>query len=352
MAQFQSLGGVFTTPPQIVPWGEQDRFLFAFAVGRDQALWYAQLDGFGFLGEEAPWSAWQSLGGFVTSVPHAVRSGVSSVDVFAVGAHSELLHWQFRDNAWTRWPLDATQEVAQAPNVVGNALFRNWESLGGILMSPPHAVMFGQLSATIVVFALGTDHAFWTRARESVNGPWRDWDTLGHTLSSPPHAVTLQRETFAVFGLGTDSAIWYTTGSDWRSLGGTFSSAPYAVSTLGHIHVFAADTQSALKHRRWNGNSWSDWESLGGILMSSPTADSFEDNEMVDVFAVGTDSAIWRRQFDGGSWKEWHSLGSPFTSPPGTVTRRPNPVGTQVRDLVALRTDHAVWYLEEVRFPP
>ena len=222
------------------------------------------------------------------SRPRAVRSGELSVDVFAVGAHSELMHWQFRNGAWTSWPIVGTVggTVTMASRVVPPTLHRNWESLGGILISPPHAVMFGELNDTILVFALGTDHALWTKA--SVNGSWRPWDTLGHALSSPPHAVTWRNETFAVFALGTDSAIWYTMGSDWHSLGGAFSSAPYAVSTFNHIHVFAADAHSARKHRSWNGNSWSNWESLGGILMCPPTANSFQNNELIHVYALGT----------------------------------------------------------------
>jgi hypothetical protein len=239
------------------------------------------------------------------SRPRAVRSGELSVDVFAAGAHSELLHWQFRNGAWTSWPIVDTVggAVTLASRVVPPTLHRNWESLGGILISPPHAVMFGELNDTILVFALGTDHALWTKA--SVNGSWRPWDTLGHALSSPPHAVTWRKETFAVFALGTDSAIWYTMGSDWHSLGGAFSSAPYAVTTFNHIHVFAADAHSALKHRSWNGNSWSNWESLGGILISPPTANSFQNNELVHVYVLGTDSAIWRRRFGGASWSDW-----------------------------------------------
>jgi hypothetical protein len=344
MSFFQSIGGVFTSPPEIVSWGQSEIHLFAFAVGTDQALWYAQLDGFTVGGNTNAWSGWRSLGGVVMSPPRAVRSGELSVDVFAVGARSELLHWQFRNGAWTSWPIDGTvgEAVPMASHVVPPTPHRNWESLGGILMSPPHAVMFGELNDMILVFALGTDHALWTRA--SVNGSWRDWDTFGRTLSSPPHAVTWRSETCAVFALGTDSAIWCMMGSDWHSLGGAFSSAPYAVTTFNHIHVFAADTQSELKHCSWDGNSWSNWESLGGILMSPPTANSFQNNELLHVYALGTDSAIWRRRLVGASWSDWDSLGGPFISPPSTVARLPD--NTPTRDLVALGTDHAVWHLE------
>jgi hypothetical protein len=131
MGFFQS---IFTSPPEIVSWGQNDINLFAFAVGTDQALWYAQLDGFA-VGNTNTWSEWRSLGGVVMSPPRAVRSGDLSVDVFAVGAHSELLHWQFRNGAWTNWPLiDVTVggTVPTASQSVHPMPHRNWESLGGL----------------------------------------------------------------------------------------------------------------------------------------------------------------------------------------------------------------------------
>lgn len=236
---FRPIGGVFTSPPDIVAWGPGQTNLFPFAVGTDQALWYSELHG--FFGDTNPWSEWQSLGGVVLSRPRAVSKGESVVDVFAAGAGSELLRWRFVNGAWT-----------------------SSESLGGNIVSPPDAVLFGDLPPsldTIPVFALGTDHALW-----AWNGSWA---TLGHRLRSPPHAVRWQGD-FAVFALGIDSAVWYTMGGDWHSLGGRFRSAPYAVSTSTRIHVFAADTQSELQHRSWDGNSWTGWESLGGSSCLPP----------------------------------------------------------------------------------
>lgn len=236
--------------------GRERRIPVRLGVGTDQALWFATLDGFTFEGAQGAWSGWQSLGGVAMSPPSAVRSGESAVDVFAVGPRSELLHWEFPNGAWTRWPVRIVfEDQATTPeqNVVFPEIYQNWESLGGIVMAPPHAVMFGELNDIIVVCAVGTDHALWTKS--SVHGSWQDWTSLGHVLSSPRHAVTRQGETLAVFALGVDSAIWYTMGAAWQSLGGTFSSAPYAVATNKHIHVFAADKNSALQHRTWDGNS-------------------------------------------------------------------------------------------------
>jgi hypothetical protein len=342
---FRSIGGVLSSSPEIVAWGQNDFNLFAFAVGTDQALWYAQLNGFGDIGGSANlWSAWQSLGGVVMSRPSAVRSAATSVDVFAVGQHCELLNWQFRNGVWTSWPEQVVAEGAASMDLAISppTPHRYWQSLGGVLTSPPHAILFGALDNTILVFARGTDSALWSL--EGVDGLWGQWTSLGHHVESPPHAVTWREETFAVFALGTDSAIWQMMGSAWQSLGGGFSSAPYAVASANFIHVFAADAQSALKHIRWDGSSWGQWESLDGILMSAPTANSFETNERLHVYGLGTDFAIWHRVFDGSSWGGWSSFGGPFLSPPSTVTRLPS--GAPTRELLTLGTDHSAWHFE------
>jgi hypothetical protein len=364
-------GGVFSLGPELAPWGPSDQFLFAFAVGTDQALWYAQLDGFtSDVETPAAWSGWRSLGGVVTSPPCAVRSAESSVDVFAVDANSELLHWQFRNGTWVNHP-PVFEDAASAARVggVSNPVHapvleeaatpalerrvsppvytRYWESLGGILTSPPHAVIFGESGDEILVFARGIDHALWTRA--FVNGSWRAWDSLGHILASPPHAVVAAKETLAVFALGTDSAIWYTMGGEWQSLGGTYSSPPYAVAHGSSIHVFAADSQSALAWRKWDGSAWNSWQSLGGILMSPPIADCPPEG-LPYVFTLGTDSGVWRKRSAGGSgaadWFDWESLGIGLLSLPATTVRTPNDL-FQFRALAALGPDHQVWFQED-----
>lgn len=338
---WESLGGVFTSAPHAVTWGEQDEHLFVFAVGTDQALWYRQGDG-------NAWSGWASLGGVVTSRPYAVKSGDVSIDVFALGVYSDLLHWHFENNAWTRWPLVETTQggvyrsYESARRVVDVGPYRNWESLGGILISPPCAVMFGAAPAqSLLVFALGLDHAVWSKQFRA--GSWSEWESLGHMLSSAPHAVTWQQETFAVFALGTDHAVWYSMGGAWHSLGGDFSSPPYAISAPQHLHVFAADAHSVLQHCRWDGNAWSSWEALQGILMSPPTALCLSaiSFDFLLVFAVGTDSALWLREWDGSQWTAWVGRGGVVTSPLHAVHFRP--IGRQGEfDVVALGTDHTV----------
>jgi hypothetical protein len=286
-----------------------------------------------------------------------VRSGETSIDVFAMGGNSELLHWQFRDGAWvTHAPVvkaEADAEAEPEPAAGTDAaqgvippirVTRYWESLGGVLTSAPDAVLFGGLDDELLVFARGTDHALWSRARQSTT--WTGWTSLGHLLASAPHAAVVQKETFAVVALGIDSAIWYTMGGEWHSLGGTFSSPPYAVAWGRYLDVFATDSHGALNLRRWDGNGWTDWQNLGGILMTPPIADAPPDG-LPYVFTLGTDSGVWRRRSEGGAeWTEWESLGTGLLTLPATVVRSPSQL-EGVRALAALGFDHQVWFQED-----
>jgi hypothetical protein len=340
-------GGIFSLGPEFSTLGPSDQFLFVFAVGTDQALWYAKLDGYIDNDPPAIWSSWHSLGGVVMSPPRAVRYGESSVDVFAVGANSELLHWQFSNGSWVTHPPVVVEAASAAlanpaPPV---AYTRYWESLGGVLTSPPHAVIYGKLSDEILVFARGTDQALWERA--FVNGSWGVWTYLGHILASPPHAVVAGKEGPYVFALGTDSAIWYTMTGEWQSLGGTFSSAPYAVAEGTNILVFAADAQRALAWCKWDGSGWTSWQSLGGILMSPPIANCPAGGGLPYVFTLGTDSGVWRIRSSGEpNWYDWESLGIGLLSLPATTTRIPISIDF-VRALAALGPDHQVWFQED-----
>jgi hypothetical protein len=344
MGQWEALGGGFVWPPEIVAWGAEQEALFVFGVSADLALWYKELTG-------SVWTDWHSLGGTVLSAPRAIQSGDTSVDVFAVGPRSELLHWEFHNGAWHRWPLDIGfgGALARAPHGDVGVPFRTWESLGGVLVSPPpQPVMFGDpVDHELLVFGVGTDHALWSLERPVPDGAWTPWQSFGHILSSTPSAVDF-REEFVVFALGPDSAIWYLKDGQWQSLGGTFVSAPYAIATNSRLHVFAADQQSTLQHASWNGHSWSGWESRDGKLMSAPTAARFScmTDDCFDVFVLGTDSAVWHRQHDDVGWANWVSLGGTFLAPPAAVGRGQVEL---LQDLVALSFDHSIWHM---RIPP
>jgi hypothetical protein len=124
-----------------------------------------------------------------------------------------------------------------------------WESLGGVLSSPPSAVAWGP--NRLDIFALGTDQALWHRWWDGSR--WGGWESLGGVLSSPPSAVAWGPNRLDIFALGTDEASW---------------------------------------HRWWDGSRWGGWESLGGISLSRPIPVSWGSNR-IDLFVLGTDNALW-----------------------------------------------------------
>ena len=215
-----------------------------------------------------------------------------------------------------------------------------WESLGGILVSPPEVVSWG--ANRLDVFALGTDHALWHRWWDGSS--WGGWESLGGVLTSPVCAVSWAPNRLDIFGLGTDYALWHrwwdgSSWGGWESLGGTLTSAPKAVAWgPNRLDVFGLGTDYALWHRWWDGSSWGGWESLGGTLTSPADVVSWDENRL-DIFAVGTDSAMWHRWWDGSSWGDWESLGGVLESTPKAVSWSANRI-----DVFVVGTDGALWH--------
>src|SRR5260370_17986719 len=83
----------------------------------------------------------------------------TGLDIFAVGTDSAL---------WHRW--------------WDGASWGGWESLGGILDSPPGVVSWA--TNRLDQFALVTDHALWHRWWDGSS--WGAWESLAGCLASPP----------------------------------------------------------------------------------------------------------------------------------------------------------------------
>ncbi len=101
---------------------------------------------------------------------------------------------------------------------------------------------------------------------------WSGWESLGGIIESPPVAVSWGPDRLDIFAIGTDQALWHRwwDGSNWggwESLGGVLTSTPSVVCWApNRIDIFANGTDNALWHRWWDGSNWGGWESLGGIL--------------------------------------------------------------------------------------
>ena len=255
-----------------------------------------------------------------------------------------------RTDAWTRFTtLLQNHFPAGAPSglttdnpfpLLDPASWGGWESLGGILISPPQVVSWGP--DRLDVFAQGTDHALWHRWWDGSS--WGGWESLGGVLTSPPSVVSWGPNRLDLFALGQDHGLWHrwwdgSSWGGWESLGGVLTSPPSAVAWAeNRLDIFALGQDHGLWHRWWDGSSWGGWESLGGVLTSPPTAVSWGPNRL-DIFGVGTDNAVWHRWWDGSSWGGWESLGGSVFSPVSAVSWDVNRL-----DLFAIGTDNAVWH--------
>jgi hypothetical protein len=220
------------------------------------------------------------------------------------------------------------------------AAWGGWESLGGIIVSPPEVVSWD--TNRLDVFALGTDHALWHRWWDGA--AWGGWESLGGVLTSPVSAVSWAPNRLDIFGLGEDHALWHrwwdgAAWGGWESLGGVLTSPPKAVAWgPNRLDVFGLGEDHALWHRWWDGAAWGGWESLGGTLTSPPEVVSWDEGRL-DIFGVGTDSALWHRWWDGAAWGGWESLGGILESPPKAVSWSVNRL-----DVFGVGTDSALWH--------
>ena len=94
---------------------------------------------------------------------------------------------------------------------------------------------------------LGTDSACWHKWWDG--NAWGGWESLGGLLISPPTAVCWGPNRIDLFGVGEDSACWHKwwDGKEWggwESLGGIIVSQPAAVSwAANRLDVFANGTR-------------------------------------------------------------------------------------------------------------
>jgi len=161
-----------------------------FAKGADGALWWKHWNGQG-------WSAWQSLGGYLTADPAATSQANGIIDVLARGSTGELW-WKEYNNGWGAWT-----------------------SLGGVLApgTGPAACSWGP--GRLDVFVEGADGALW---HQGYHGVWDGWESRGGYLTASPASISPTSGVIDVFVRGSPAFLWqleYHNGwSGWTSIGG------------------------------------------------------------------------------------------------------------------------------------
>jgi subtilisin family serine protease len=239
-----------------------------------------------------------------------------------------------------------TTSFTDTSRVNGTQYFYEVSAANGTGTSSPSSEQSATPQAAVWDFALGLDHGVWHQ--QFLNGAWSGWQSLGTYITSDVAAVS-NSSAMSVFGLGSDSSLWYQryngVWSGWQPLGGAISSNPTAVTdTSGGTHaagteVFVRGPGNAIWYQQSmnNDNAWSGWQTLGGATSRNPKA--VTDSTGLWVFAVGPGNAIWYQHYTDstGTWSGWGSLGGALSSDPQVVT---DATGISV---FAVGGDNAVW---------
>jgi hypothetical protein len=156
----------------------------------------------------------------------------------------------------------------------------------------------------------------------------------GHLIGAPsvvlvPPGVlsSSQTEELAVFGRGTDNALWWThqTASGWtgwQSLGGGLTSKPGVAASVfgdhGKLAVFARGTDGLMWYKSLGSSGWGAWKYLGGgnLLAGTGPAAAYDNNGHLLLTAVGGDRAVYL-------WADFATFGFAYGDMGGQTTSDP-----------------------------
>jgi hypothetical protein len=285
---FTTLGGQQLLKPSPSPavCSPDGSSLDVFAEGTYHALWHKHYQ------PGSGWSAWEYLGGYLTSSPAATSPANGTIDVFARGTDAALYSKQLSGGVWGPW-----------------------NKIGGQLLAGTGPAAYNWGSTQTGWFVTGTNHALYYMWKDSagVHG----WEYLGGYLTSSPAAASRSSGTIDVFARGTDAALYTKQLSggvwnkSWTPFGGQVASGTSPAACAqgpNSIEVSVQGTDHALWHMSSQGPVWSAWASLGGVLTSSPALTS-PASGTIDVFARGSDNGLWERSYNN-SWYAWTSIGN------------------------------------------
>jgi hypothetical protein len=238
----RSLGGQLIGGPAAVwiPPGTLPISGFAvFGRGTDNRLWWRHQTSSG-------WSAWQSLGGRLTSKPTVHLGGAlapHALTVFVRGDNGAV---------WGR--------ALHTEGIPGQLFWTGWGSLGGQLLAGTGPASVGNASGLFVV-AVGTNRVIYVR-QNLVGQRWSPWRPIGGKSTADPGIASPSPNAVVAFIRGTDNAAWYN-------------------EFFGHTKGVAAG-----------------WHSMGGKLTSGVTALTQQELGVywrTSVFVLGTDNRPWYR---------------------------------------------------------
>ena len=182
-----------------------DTLIDCVGVGASNAVMHISYDA-----DDPSWSNWESLGGFATSAPSAVRTkedGETLLRIFVRGPADHLFMNTFDGDGWTSWEdLDVAiggdpgctdilvfgahcydtsagkaEQYSDLTRESGAGIFV--DDLGGIITDKASAVTTGNSGKTLRVFVNGPGSRLWFK---KWNNTWQDWVQLPVAIGSAP----------------------------------------------------------------------------------------------------------------------------------------------------------------------
>ncbi len=191
----------------------------------------------------SPVGSWTSLGGDVTAPPGiaAESNGQAAVAVRGID-HAIYVNSYSPATGWS-----------------------GFSRIAGTALDAPVGVAFTP-SGDLDVFVTGINDAIWLNTRH--NGAWSGWQSLGGVVVGGPNAVMVPGGPVQVFaqggaGVGYVNSYSGTTWSGWKSIGGVLTSTPAAAAPAsGSSWVVGDGTDGHLWLNTYSGGTWSGWSQL------------------------------------------------------------------------------------------
>ena len=194
----------------------------------------------------------------------------------------------------------------------------------------------------IALFGEGTNHALWYTI--GIGSSWSGWVSLGGTITAQPGAVYQgSANNYAVFTRGSNGAVWARdhTAAGWGGwhseggnlLSGTGPSAAY-LGSITYVLATGTNKQLYLAEAGLTG-----FKGVGGLTTATPALTTAPGPALAG-FARGTDSVAYFHRFLSSS-PGWHSMGGKFTSGLGAANVS---IGGTQTFTVGLGTDSNVYF--------
>jgi ligand-binding sensor domain-containing protein/signal transduction histidine kinase len=275
------------------------------------------------------WSAWISLGGWLSPDVALAKEANGRLDVFAVDKMSKLLRWKQQTD-----PTRAEND------------WSSWATLGASIAFRPSPVAAQNQDGHLEVFAVDTEgvlrHIWQTNSASSTNWQgWCGWEAIGNAKINPGFVVEANADgRLEIFGVDSSthevvhsfqiSANGRHGWSPWDSLkGNVFSRLAAARNLKGQLEVFGVSRGNGgvdhIHQTSANAQSgWSSWSSLGGNFKTGITVGQRGDGSL-EIFAIDgkSDTMLHSFQNQANAPASWENIGGSVRPIPA-VGRNPD----------------------------